>query len=121
MSALAQNAGPDKTWTMTSNKSLVGHSGWAAGAVSAIHALLAMRHEVIPGQRKFNELPDGVGTSVHVPTSDVPWPSRPERPRTVGVSAMGFGGTNGHLVLTDRLPARNAPSAMVPSLCNARN
>ncbi|WP_318210464.1 SDR family oxidoreductase [Streptomyces sp. SJL17-1] len=115
MSALTQSAGPAKTWTMTSNKSLVGHAGWAAGAVSAIHALLAMRHEVIPAQRQFGELPEGVGTAVHVPVDDVPWIAEPGRPRTVGVSAMGFGGTNGHLVLTDRPPAAVAPAAARPT------
>ncbi|MFF7778446.1 SDR family NAD(P)-dependent oxidoreductase [Streptomyces tanashiensis] len=106
MSALTQSAGPDKTWTMTSNKSLVGHAGWAAGAVSAIHALLAMRHEVIPAQRQFDALPEGVATAVRVPVDDLPWAATSGRRRTVGVSAMGFGGTNGHLVLTDRPPAR---------------
>ncbi|MFF5763713.1 SDR family oxidoreductase [Streptomyces tanashiensis] len=106
MSALTQSAGPDKTWTMTSNKSLVGHAGWAAGAVSAIHALLAMRHEVIPAQRQFGALPEGVTTAVRVPVDDMPWAATSGRRRTVGVSAMGFGGTNGHLVLTDRPPAR---------------
>ncbi|MFJ6749512.1 SDR family oxidoreductase [Streptomyces sp. NPDC091266] len=114
MTALTRSAGPAKTWTMTSNKSLVGHAGWAAGAVSAIHALLAMRHEVIPAQRQFRELPEGVTTAVHVPTDDVPWPAAPGRPRTVGVSAMGFGGTNGHLVLTDQPPSPGAASAPKP-------
>ncbi|WP_426404872.1 SDR family oxidoreductase [Streptomyces sp. R-07] len=115
MSALTRSAGPDKTWTMTSNKSLVGHAGWAAGAVSAIHALLAMRHEVIPAQRQFGELPEGVSTAVHVPVDDVPWVATAGRRRTVGVSAMGFGGTNGHLVLTDRPPARGVTSAARPA------
>ncbi|MFE6060544.1 SDR family oxidoreductase [Streptomyces sp. NPDC056431] len=115
MSALTQSAGPAKTWTMTSNKSLVGHAGWAAGAVSAIHALLAMRHEVIPAQRQFGELPEGVTTAVHVPVDDVPWVAAAGRPRTVGVSAMGFGGTNGHLVLTDRPPAATRAAAAPPA------
>ncbi|MFD4318710.1 SDR family oxidoreductase [Streptomyces sp. NPDC058548] len=115
MSALTQSAGPAKTWTMTSNKSLVGHAGWAAGAVSAIHALLAMRHEVIPAQRQFDGLPEGVTTAVHVPVDDVPWVAAAGRPRTVGVSAMGFGGTNGHLVLTDRPPAATAAAPRTPA------
>ncbi|MEO5873433.1 MAG: SDR family oxidoreductase [Streptosporangiaceae bacterium] len=108
MTALTLGGGPDKRWTLTSNKSLVGHSGWAAGAVSAIHALLAVRHGVIPAQRQFSRLPDGVETSIHVPVSDLPWPATPDRVRTVGVSAMGFGGTNSHLILTDRAGRRGA-------------
>ncbi|WEV29336.1 SDR family NAD(P)-dependent oxidoreductase [Streptomyces sp. 71268] len=102
MTALGQSAGPGKTWTMTSNKSLVGHAGWAAGAVSAIHALLALRHGAIPAQSRFAALPADVAASVEVPTRERPWPARPERRRLVGVSAMGFGGTNGHLLLSDR-------------------
>ncbi|MFI5778757.1 SDR family NAD(P)-dependent oxidoreductase [Nocardia sp. NPDC051570] len=102
MTALEQHGGPGKTWTMTSNKSLVGHSGWAAGAVSAIHALLALRHESIPAQRRFSRVPAGFEESIHVPTTDTPWPAGSDRRRIVGVSAMGFGGTNGHLLLSDR-------------------
>ncbi|MGW2377496.1 SDR family NAD(P)-dependent oxidoreductase [Kitasatospora sp. NPDC001683] len=96
-------AAPGRTWTMTSNKSLVGHAGWAAGAVSAVHALLALGHRTIPGQRQFTGLPDGT-TGVEVPTADLAWPERDGGRRTVGISAMGFGGTNGHLLLTDRPP-----------------
>ncbi|MFJ5880640.1 SDR family NAD(P)-dependent oxidoreductase [Kitasatospora cineracea] len=109
-------AAPGREWTMTSNKSLVGHAGWAAGAVSAVHALLALDRCVIPGQRQFDGLPDGTA-DVRVPTADLPWPVRPDGRRTVGVSAMGFGGTNGHLLLTDRPPAapvRPAPAGTDP-------
>ncbi|MFC8076429.1 SDR family NAD(P)-dependent oxidoreductase [Streptomyces sp. NPDC057307] len=114
LSALGRSAEPGKTWTVTANKSLVGHTAWAAGAVSVIHALLAMEHEVIPGQRQFSALPEGVTTAVHVPVDDVPWIRTPGRRRTVGVSAMGFGGTNGHLVLTDQPPARDVATAPQP-------
>lgn len=112
--ALAETAGPGKTWTVTSNKSLVGHTGWAAGTVSTIHGLLALRHGVIPAQRRFVTLPDGVGNAVRVPTHDVAWPADQDRPRMVGISAMGFGGTNGHLILTDRLPMPPTKPAVQP-------
>ncbi|MDQ3404010.1 MAG: SDR family oxidoreductase [Actinomycetota bacterium] len=101
MTALTQNGGAGKKWTMTSNKSLVGHSGWAAGAVSVVHALLAMGHESIPAQRRFTTVPSGFEDSIMVPTVETPWPARADRGRVVGVSAMGFGGTNGHLLLSD--------------------
>lgn len=108
MVALADSAPPGTCWTMTSNKSLVGHSGWAAGAVSAIHALLALRHEAIPAQREFDQLPAGAPESVRVPREELRWPADPQRPRRVGISAMGFGGTNGHLVLSDRAATRSS-------------
>ncbi|MCG8928084.1 SDR family oxidoreductase [Lentzea sp. CC55] len=92
----------------TSNKSLIGHTGWAAGAVSVIHALLALRHGVIPAQRPQ---PGAAATAEHVtvPTRDTPLPAGP---RLVGVSGFGFGGTNGHLLLADEPgPGESAPAA----------
>ncbi|MEU0289429.1 SDR family oxidoreductase [Streptomyces sp. NPDC006147] len=92
---------------VTSNKSLVGHSGWAAGVVSVIHALLALRHDTIPAQYRFDRLPDalaGLSGGLRVPREPVPWPARPDRPRRVAVSGFGFGGTNAHLVLSEHRP-----------------
>lgn len=109
LTALADTAPAGTPWTVTSNKSLIGHSGWAAGVVSAIHALLALRHQSIPAQRQFAALPAGAPGTVQVPTADVSFPARPDRPRRVGISAMGFGGTNGHLVLTDQPSDRPIP------------
>ncbi|HVK19969.1 MAG TPA: beta-ketoacyl synthase N-terminal-like domain-containing protein [Actinokineospora sp.] len=113
LSVLADAAEPGKTWTVSSNKGLIGHTGWAAGAVSAVHALLALRHQIIPAQPGFTELPAGIDpTAVSVPTDDVAWPSGRDRARTVAVSAMGFGGTNAHLLLTDTPPdAGDAPTS----------
>ncbi|MFI6344288.1 SDR family oxidoreductase [Streptomyces sp. NPDC050560] len=93
-----------RTTYVTSNKSLVGHSGWAAGVVSVIHALLALRHEVIPAQYRFERLPDelaGLSDALRVPTEPVPWPARADRARRVAVSGFGFGGTNAHLILSE--------------------
>lgn len=113
LTALTENAPSTRPWTVTSNKSLVGHSGWAAGAVSAVHALLALRHQRIPAQRRFTALPrtaDGaMAARIDVPTTARAWPRRAEAARRVAVSAMGFGGTNGHLLLSDRPSDR--PSA----------
>ncbi|MFG1661346.1 SDR family NAD(P)-dependent oxidoreductase [Micromonospora chersina] len=112
MTALGSSAGASrsKRWTMTSNKAIIGHTGWAAGAINVIHALLAMRHGTIPAQPQFAEVPDGLQDSVYVPTHPLPWPSHPGRRRTVGVSAMGFGGTNGHIILADRPRANPTPA-----------
>ncbi|MFW6690943.1 SDR family NAD(P)-dependent oxidoreductase [Streptomyces sp. MAR4 CNX-425] len=99
-------AAPGKRWTLTSNKSLIGHTGWAAGAVNVIHALLALRHEAIPAQHLYTEPLAG---DVTVPVRTLPWRPAPDgRARTAGVSAMGFGGTNAHLVVGDR-PAPPPP------------
>jgi 3-oxoacyl-(acyl-carrier-protein) synthase len=108
---IADLAGPEGQ-LCSSNKSLVGHPAWAAGAVSVIHALLALRHETIPAQRYFDSLPPDVPADrITVPTSDTPWPRTTTGVRTVGVSAFGFGGTNAHLLLRDHLPSESLPAA----------
>lgn len=86
----------------TSNKSLVGHTGWTAGVLSAIHALKGLEHGVVPAQSPCRPQP---GAVPKVPETPVPLPASPATPRTVGVSAFGFGGTNAHLLL------REAPAA----------
>lgn len=107
-------AAPGRRWTLTSNKSLIGHTGWAAGAVNVIHALLALRHEAIPAQHLYT---GPVAGDVTVPVRTLPWrPSPDGRARTAGVSAMGFGGTNAHVVVSDRPgPAAPAPAAADPA------
>ncbi|GAA3849399.1 hypothetical protein GCM10022243_14190 [Saccharothrix violaceirubra] len=97
------------TVQVTSNKSLIGHTGWAAGVVSVIQALLALRHGRIPAQHRFTAVPErfGIeGTGLTVPTESVPWPARADRPRTVAVSGFGFGGTNAHLLVQEYRPGR---------------
>lgn len=94
---------------VTSNKSLVGHTGWAAGVVSTIQALLALRHDVIPAQYRFTAAPDTFGldgTGLTIPREPVPWPRRAGGPRTAAVSGFGFGGTNAHVLIQEFRPGR---------------
>jgi len=89
---------------VTSNKSLIGHTGWAAGVVSIIEVLLALRHEAIPGQHRFESAPDAFeldGGMLRISKDSVQWPRRAERPRAASVSGFGFGGTNAHVVLQE--------------------
>ncbi|GGP90754.1 SDR family NAD(P)-dependent oxidoreductase [Streptomyces melanogenes] len=104
-------AGSERKVPAVSNKSVLGHTAWAAGLVSLIHALLVLRHGTVPAQAGFSTptevLDDDV--ALHIPTAPVPFPARPDRPRTVGVSAFGFGGATAHVVVSDdhpRLPER---------------
>ncbi len=97
-------AGPT---AVTSNKSLIGHTGWAAGVVSVIEAVLALRHETIPPQHRFTAAPEEfrmAETGLAVPIAPKPWPRDANRPRTVAVSGFGFGGTNAHVLLRDHVP-----------------
>ncbi|MGW2088346.1 SDR family oxidoreductase [Streptomyces sp. NPDC001880] len=98
----------------TSNKSVFGHTGWAAGAVSVVHALQGMAHSVIPPQIPYRG--SGDAPPLRVPTDPMPWQRPVDRPRTVGVSAFGFGGTNGHLLLQDAPRPGEAAPASLPAL-----
>ncbi|MFJ7770968.1 SDR family oxidoreductase [Streptomyces sp. NPDC097107] len=87
----------------TSNKPVFGHTGWVAGVFSLIHALLGLRREWIPGQANGPTEEERAGTlPLHVPSNGRPFPAEPHRARVVGVSGFGFGGTNAHLLVTDR-------------------
>ncbi|MFF6787647.1 SDR family oxidoreductase [Streptomyces filamentosus] len=95
----------------TSNKSVIGHTGWTAGVASVVHALQALAHGVIPPQVPY-EAPDGA-PALRVPTGPVPWPRTAGRPRTVGVSSFGFGGTGAHLLIQDApRPGEAAPASL---------
>ncbi|MBU9492429.1 SDR family oxidoreductase [Burkholderia multivorans] len=94
----------DRPVQLTSNKSLVGHTGWAAGVVSVIQVLLGLRHRTIPPQHRFSEPPEAfdiANTNLRIPTAPVPWPARADAPRVAAVSGFGFGGTNGHLIVSE--------------------
>jgi 3-oxoacyl-(acyl-carrier-protein) synthase len=115
LTALAAAAPPGGRLTV-SNKPVIGHTGWSSGAVSVIHALLALRHGAIPAQHGFcTPNPDSpIGTRVEVPVRSRPWTRHDGRPRTVGVSSFGFGGANGHLVISEYRARPAAPPTPAP-------
>ncbi|TCO45904.1 SDR family NAD(P)-dependent oxidoreductase [Actinocrispum wychmicini] len=99
LETLTDAPGSGRLWC-TSNKPLIGHGAWAAGAINIIHAILAMRHGEIPAEQYFTTLRDGVRTDrVTIPKIPVPWPARTDRRRLAGVCAYGLGGTNAHLLV----------------------
>ncbi|UGY92579.1 SDR family NAD(P)-dependent oxidoreductase [Streptomyces gobiensis] len=111
-------AAPPGGLLCTSNKSLVGHTGWSAGVVSVVHALLGLAHDTVPAQRPCEPAQDTHTTDrVRIPIRHTSLPRRTDRPRTVGVSSFGFGGTNAHLLLQDEpAPAATPPRALPPIL-----
>lgn len=104
---LRRHYGRDEKTFVTSNKSLIGHTGWAAGVVSLIESLLGLRHELIPDQPRFVEAPaefNMAETELEIPTECQPWPIRDERQRLAAISGFGFGGTNAHLLVSEPGP-----------------
>jgi NAD(P)-dependent dehydrogenase (short-subunit alcohol dehydrogenase family)/3-oxoacyl-(acyl-carrier-protein) synthase len=106
-STLREHFGTAGPTAVTSNKSLIGHTGWAAGVVSVIEAVLGLRHETIPPQHRFTAAPEEfrmAETGLTVPTAPLAWPRTGTTPRTAAVSGFGFGGTNAHVLLRDDVP-----------------
>lgn len=94
---------------VSSNKSVIGHTGWSAGVASVIEAVLGLRRERIPPHIRLTAPRSDFRieqTGLRIPTEAVPWPAVAGRPRTVGVSAFGFGGTNAHVVVREHAPGQ---------------
>jgi acyl transferase domain-containing protein len=115
VTALSQVYGtPGRTpCALGSVKSNVGHLDTAAGVVSLVKAVLALEHELIPPTlhyRTGNPAIDFTSGPFYVNTQAVPW-WRNGAPRRAGVSSLGVGGTNAHVVLEEAPPRAPGPSA----------
>ena len=98
-----------KPWcALGSVKSQIGHTKAAAGAAGMIKAALALHHKVIPPtikvQQPLREVSDGQ-SPFYLTSHKRPWLSRNGQPRRAAVSALGFGGSNFHVVLEEYTPA----------------
>ena len=85
--------GEEKPPPISSNKSMIGHTLSAAGAIEAVFSLLTIRHGVIPPTIN-HETPDPA-----IPLDVVPNAAREARVRRVLSNSFGFGGQNVCLVL----------------------
>jgi 3-oxoacyl-[acyl-carrier-protein] synthase II len=79
---------------VSSNKSMVGHTISAAGAVEAIFSLLTLEHQRIPPTINY-EIPDPA-----IPFDVVANKARDARVTAVMSNSFGFGGQNASLILT---------------------
>lgn len=93
-------------------KANIGHLDTAAGVAGLIKAALALQHGEIPPMPNF-EAPNPAirfaDTPFYVVDRLRPWP-RGSHPRRAGVTALGVGGTNAHVVLEE--PPAPAPASM---------
>ena len=87
-------------------KSNIGHLDAAAGVAGLIKTVLAIEHAQLPPSLHFQNL------NPHIQLKDSPffvnsklsdWPSNGS-PRRAGVTALGIGGTNAHVVLEEAPP-----------------
>ncbi|MER8672065.1 SDR family NAD(P)-dependent oxidoreductase [Mesorhizobium sp. M1156] len=93
-----------KTCALGSIKPNIGHANVAAGVASFIKTVLCLQHGAIPPTININELNKDLGledTPFFVNEQLRPWPRRQGRTRTAGVTGLGTGGTNCHVVLQE--------------------
>lgn len=79
---------------VSSNKSMVGHTLSAAGAVEAVFSMLTLEHQRIPPTINY-DVPDPA-----IPFDVVPNKARDAKVNAVMSNSFGFGGQNASLILT---------------------
>src|SRR6202030_1772517 len=90
-------------------KTNIGHTEPASGLAGLLKAMLALEHDELPRSLHFDE-----------PNPDIPFADlnllvcaaplalpRNGRARYAGISSLGFGGTNAHVILADPPPVAN--------------
>jgi phthiocerol/phenolphthiocerol synthesis type-I polyketide synthase E len=85
-------------------KTNVGHLDTAAGVAGFIKTVLALEHGELPPSLHFSEPNpqiDFAGSPFFVNTELRPWTGGGDLPRRAGVSSLGIGGTNVHVVLEE--------------------
>ncbi|MCW3053442.1 MAG: polyketide synthase family protein, partial [Chthonomonadales bacterium] len=81
-------------------KATIGHTKAAAGMAGFFNAAMALQHRTLPPQSGCEQphpLLNGEASMLRVLKEAEPWPDA--RPLRAGVSGMGFGGINAHLVM----------------------
>ncbi|MGW7445741.1 MupA/Atu3671 family FMN-dependent luciferase-like monooxygenase [Kitasatospora sp. NPDC054795] len=102
--------------SLGSVKPNIGHLDTCAGMAGLIKALLVLRHGTVPPLVNFtspNPALELAGSPFQLAAERRDWPDGPT-PRRAGVSALGVGGTNAHLVL-EQAPAAAAVPAPRPA------
>ena len=82
---------------ISSNKSMIGHTLTAAGAIEAVFSVLTLKHGVIPPTINYNN-PDP-----DIPLDVVPHSAREAKVTNILSNSFGFGGQNACLVLSNNI------------------
>jgi enediyne polyketide synthase len=88
-------------------KAIIGHTKAAAGIAGLIKATLALRSQILPpttGCLAPHPVLNDSPAALRVLAQAEPWPT--DAPLRAGVSAMGFGGINSHVVLVGQASQR---------------
>lgn len=102
ISVLAEGRSPSSPCFVGSVKTNIGHTEAAAGIAGVIKTALALYNKKLPGSLHFESLnpliPSGQ-LPFRVNSTSGSWPDMTKE-LIAGVSSFGFGGTNGHVVLS---------------------
>jgi phthiocerol/phenolphthiocerol synthesis type-I polyketide synthase E len=85
-------------------KTNIGHLDTAAGAAGLIKTVLALKHCLIPPSLHFhapNPKLDLENSPFYVVSKLTPWQTVGNQPRRAGVSSLGIGGTNAHVIVEE--------------------
>lgn len=95
-------------------KTNIGHTGEAAGAAGFIKTVLSLQHrELVPNlhYQAPNPQADLANTPFFVNAQLTPWQVSPGKRRIAGVTGLGAGGTNAHVIVEEApLAAPSGPS-----------
>jgi acyl transferase domain-containing protein len=108
--ALGSGRPADRPLLVGSVKTNIGHLEAAAGIAGLIKTVLALHRGQIPAHLHYDNPTGQVAwdrLGLRITKERTAWPKTPaDRPRTAGVSAFGFTGTNAHVVLSEPPGAR---------------
>jgi len=99
-------------------KSNIGHLEAASGIASLIKVMLAIRHRKIPGVLHFEKLNPQIrldGSPFRIAQTSEDWSaikdaSGTEMPLTAGISSLGFGGVNAHVIVQEYVREKRVAS-----------
>jgi enediyne polyketide synthase len=106
--SMANPTGPAAA--ISSVKAMIGHTKAAAGVAGLIKTAMAVHHQVLPpaiGCPDPHELLTEETAPLRVLRKAEAWPA--EMPVRAGITSMGFGGINTHVVLENTGPRRRVP------------
>ena len=121
--AFRRSSRATRTCAIGSVKSNIGHLDTAAGIAGLIKTVSALKHRQIPPTLHFhnpNPLIDFEHSPFYVNTALAEWKPR-QGPRRAGVTSLGIGGTNAHVVLEEasaaevRSPRKHSSQLLVLS------
>jgi acyl transferase domain-containing protein/thioesterase domain-containing protein/acyl carrier protein len=112
--AFRQSTNDKQFCAVGSLKTNIGHAGEASGAAGFIKVALALANEEIPPSLHFEEPnpeADFPNSPFFVNAKLRPWKRREGSPRIAGITGLGAGGTNAHILLEEApLASASGPS-----------